>query len=1468
MVSPFVFPCCRNPRFRSGLLLLFISTAPAATRNWTGAGATGDWAVTQNWQAGLIPGASDTAAFGAVPDKAVLTGPDTGAVAILASGYSIGGAPGSQLVLRMANAAVLTASYAPGTSQIGVPVVLNNAGQSVHVLNFGTVLTLGRGLTWGVNPVLLQNAGRLEISGLSALSGSTQGKLRVTGDGLTILNGACSAGRDVEVSGGELRVAGTLASAHNHGLLTLAPGAVLSGTGTVEQQVIAQGDVSPGNGAGAAGTLTLAECDFESSGGPHGLLMDLRSSGHDRLMLGRRPDLASAGLAVEFQSGWTPPAGAIYEIVTIAGTQRASGEFAGRPQGSDFVTGGLRWRISYEGGTGNDITLTMLATAPTGRRVQWTGQAGDRWALGANWLGGVPPVSGDTVVFGSAAVQRDSRCDMPAGFVCGGIEFGAGAWNVQAQGVPVILTGPVTLLDATTDVVCGAALELGDHTTLAAAAGSRMECGQPVDLNSFTLTVDADSGAQVDVFHRIEGTGGVTKSGGGTLSYSRRAIPGSVSNTYTGPTLVDRGTLELKRSGSVLINGALRVDAGGGSGEAPLCLQSVDEAISGTPGVIHLGFRGQYRLTALQTLRGVGVVGQNKEPVGTRYAVDTRGGLLRLTEEIGLGTAGFTVDDEIITLESRFIGNIEMAPVNTDAEIVLALGARLFGEADFRISTAGEPLRVTGGELFTIEAPQTVPRIEVNTPGLRFHASDPNLHLAPGNGTFTRMDGTVGQLSGGMIAPALASEAADAGGNTIAVLNVTAGLTNPARLDLTQQRSGNSLLTDVIHVQGSVTLTSPVDLTLLPVAGDTTPLVGQVITILTNDGTDAVNGTFRDLPQGSIINAGDINYAISYTGGDGNDITLTVQSPVLSYATFRWNGAGADDLWNNAANWQGGVHPNGRGNLIFEPGSSAAHQNQSTYTGTVEITGTHPAPFSITRQGTRLLSVATQFKCSAQGTHGITVLTRPQMSNDTEIVHSGTAAFTLGDGLGIGERVTLRVTGDSATPTLITNAAGTAPAVTGGSSSSLIKTGAGAVRVEGLHNDIALEVKAGTFTLFPGAANTVHRDAVTVGGGAQTARFEAQGVLNRNALTVLANGTAALTGAQELSTVTLNGGTLTSADTVTLFNGPLITRGADAVLTAPLLLRRDASVTAVEVKVLSGVTLTQTHAAALGFTAASGAVRKTGRGKWIINGVCLPDAAGTNALEIAAGEVALRRLAGAPTGAAEITVGSTEAAGRLTGDGTAESLTLSNGSFAPGIGNTGTFTVNRAVFTAGTYEVEVARNGSDRLEVVAGGTAGFGVTINSAAQISLSLVRQTPLIGEETVILAFGGSAAIEGSFGNAPEGGVLTAGSVRFGVTYRGGDGNDLSLTRLPDTGVTPFLTAGPVNITFTGPGGAPHSILTIDAAVTTTPGASVKIQRSTGLLHWTTLDTVTADAAGLASFHLTDVTGGPRVFFRYLPQ
>jgi len=82
-----------------------------------------------------------------------------------------------------------------------------------------------------------------------------------------------------------------------------------------------------------------------------------------------------------------------------------------------------------------------------------------------------------------------------------------------------------------------------------------------------------------------------------------------------------------------------------------------------------------------------------------------------------------------------------------------------------------------------------------------------------------------------------------------------------------------------IKVIGPVNLSSG---TLQIAPSFTLPTGSTSLTLINNDSTDAVTGTFTGLAEGGTVTAGTNSYTISYKGGDGNDVVLT---PAASAAT-------------------------------------------------------------------------------------------------------------------------------------------------------------------------------------------------------------------------------------------------------------------------------------------------------------------------------------------------------------------------------------------------------------------------------------------------------------------------------------------------------------------------------------------------------------------------------------------------------
>ena len=76
-------------------------------------------------------------------------------------------------------------------------------------------------------------------------------------------------------------------------------------------------------------------------------------------------------------------------------------------------------------------------------------------------------------------------------------------------------------------------------------------------------------------------------------------------------------------------------------------------------------------------------------------------------------------------------------------------------------------------------------------------------------------------------------------------------------------------LADRVTVNGTVAVGGTLALTV-----SSTIAPGTVITLIDNDGTDAVTGAFIGMPPGPVVTVGGQPFVITYSGGTGNDVTL------------------------------------------------------------------------------------------------------------------------------------------------------------------------------------------------------------------------------------------------------------------------------------------------------------------------------------------------------------------------------------------------------------------------------------------------------------------------------------------------------------------------------------------------------------------------------------------------------------------
>jgi autotransporter-associated beta strand protein len=136
------------------------------------------------------------------------------------------------------------------------------------------------------------------------------------------------------------------------------PDTILGGSGVVGN-INSSGSVSPGT---SPGILTSSNLTFTSSGhfvvemtGP------TPGTDYDQLNVRGTNNLANAVLNINLAFTKPVAVGQQFTIINNDGTDPITGIFLGYPEGASFLQNGYAVAISYIGGTGNDVVLTLTA---------------------------------------------------------------------------------------------------------------------------------------------------------------------------------------------------------------------------------------------------------------------------------------------------------------------------------------------------------------------------------------------------------------------------------------------------------------------------------------------------------------------------------------------------------------------------------------------------------------------------------------------------------------------------------------------------------------------------------------------------------------------------------------------------------------------------------------------------------------------------------------------------------------------------------------------------------------------------------------------------------------------------------------------------------------------------------------------------------------------------------------------------
>ncbi|MCA9016085.1 MAG: cadherin domain-containing protein, partial [Planctomycetaceae bacterium] len=199
----------------------------------------------------------------------------------------------------------------------------------------------------------------------STYSGSISGdgSLTKTGAGEFILSGNSSFTGSTTVQDGSLKVEGSLKTSE----VTVSSGAVLAGSGSIDAPVTVSngGVLAPGSSPGfiSTGDLTLdagSTLDIEIDGTIAGLE-------YDQIQVTGTVDLT--GSTLNLISAFTASAGNEFLLIDNDDVDAVTGEFSGLAEGTLFSFNGNQVYISYVGGDGNDVVLTVNSPPATSNQL-------------------------------------------------------------------------------------------------------------------------------------------------------------------------------------------------------------------------------------------------------------------------------------------------------------------------------------------------------------------------------------------------------------------------------------------------------------------------------------------------------------------------------------------------------------------------------------------------------------------------------------------------------------------------------------------------------------------------------------------------------------------------------------------------------------------------------------------------------------------------------------------------------------------------------------------------------------------------------------------------------------------------------------------------------------------------------------------------------------------------------------------
>ncbi len=488
----------------------------------------------------------------------------------------------------------------------------------------------------------------------------------------------------------------------------------------------------------------------------------------------------------------------------------------------------------------------------------WTGSSSDNFNTAGNWTScnSTVPQAGDNLVFDVAALSADKTLtNNITSLSVGTITFtgtNSSGYRFTLAGNDLTITGGVV---ANASAVLNLNITLGGNQTWSGTMGFTVgdrTSPKTLAMGSYDLTLSA---SYINMDSVLTGSGNLSVSSSLSAETSSPSWTGSTSITGTGSVTMDKvdslggasSTITIASGGSLALCGPQ-----GGTVQNPI-----------TVGGSGSGFGALSAFAACG--HGGGSTGSDPD------ADVTFTGAITLTANTVVYPAG------VLKITGPLSGNFTITPAAGSA------GSLVIASSN-NTSLTPNGTATAPAETFTVNAGD-------DQPGTLVNVGNNQTYIIDGVRGDTRVE-VGGTLKGTGVVGVLDVFGKVSPGHSPGCLS-TGDLTFEAGSAYDFEIGGTTACSeyDQLKTTGTVIIGGGTLNTLL--VNGFKPAKGQSYVLISNDGSDAVSGTFTGLAEGATFSVSGYVFQISYHGGDGNDVALTVQNvpaaPDTGFALIKSN---------------------------------------------------------------------------------------------------------------------------------------------------------------------------------------------------------------------------------------------------------------------------------------------------------------------------------------------------------------------------------------------------------------------------------------------------------------------------------------------------------------------------------------------------------------------------------------------------